>query len=390
MKNEQEKRQEAFKRYMAGESPKSICESLGVSKSWLFKWVKRGKESDGDFASLSRAPKNPRRSTCPFLYGCTLRVRAELEQSQYLFLGAAYIVWELKKMGCTSFLSISTIERHLRTGKVTLKRQPRRKKVPEKLKPGALFHNDCQQADIVGPRYIKGFGAIYSLNLIDVFARMVAIRPSLGKNSKTLDELFLDIWEEIGAPRTLWLDNELSFRGSNRYPRSFSKLLRFCLFFGIEAIFIPVGEPWWNCYIESFNSIFNRHFWQRQHFLDFAHLKKCAKSFEISLNKDKPQRVLGYKTPFAFAQGQKRRLISRDDLPNTCGIYKGKISLIRRVGSTGAIDVFGEKFDVDVSLATEYVKVTIGTEKQLLVVVYDDEVVKEHIYQLNEPVLSKE
>jgi transposase len=151
MKNWQEKRCEAFDRYMAGESSKTICESLGVSRSWLFKWVKRGRENNGDFTSLPRTPRNPRRTTCPFLYGCTLRVRAELEESQFLSIGAPYIVWELKKIGCTSRLSISTIERHLRTAKVTLKKQPRRKKVPEELKATALCHNDCQQADLVGP-----------------------------------------------------------------------------------------------------------------------------------------------------------------------------------------------------------------------------------------------
>lgn len=391
MEGWQDKRHEAFDRYMAGESPKAICDELGVSRSWLFKWIQRSKESGGsDFASLSRAPKNPRRTTCPFLYGCTLRVRRELEESQYLSVGAPYIVWELEKMGCTSRLSISTVERHLRTAKVTLKKQPRRKKVPEKLKATATCHNDCQQADVVGPRYIKEFGAVYSLNLIDVFARVAAIRPCLGKNSETLSKLFLSIWEKVGVPKMLWLDNELSFRGSNRYPRSFSKLIRFCLFLGTEVIFIPIAEPWWNCYIESFNSTFDRHFWQRQRFLDFSHLSECAKGFEASFNGDKPQRVLGYKTPLEFAQGQKQRLLSRKDLPDICGIYNGKISLIRRIDPMGSIDVFGEKFHVDVSLATEYVKATIDTEKQLLGIVYDDEVVKEHIYQLNEPVLSKE
>lgn len=391
MKNWEEVREEAVKRYIAGENPKSICGQLGVSRSWLFKWLKRGKESGGDFSSLPRIPKQLRQSTCRYLYGCALRIRGELESSGFLSIGAPYIVWELKKMGCTSSFSISTVERHLRTARVTLKRQPRRKSIPEKLKAAASHYNDCQQADLVGPRYIKGFGAVYFLNLIDVFARNIAIRPGLGKDSPTLFKSFLSIWGVFGVPLVLWLDNELSFKGSNRYPRSFSKLIRVCLFLGIEVIFIPVGEPWWNCYIESFNSTFDRHFWQKQRFLDFSHLCESAGGFELSFNNDKPQKVLGYKTPCeAMAGHEKRGILKLKEIPAELGIYSGKISLIRRVESSGNIDAFGEKLAVDASLASEYVKATIYTEREHLVVTYDDEIINEYAYRLDEQVFARE
>jgi hypothetical protein len=44
-------------------------------------------------------------------------------------------------------------------------------------------------------------------------------------------------------PDYLQMDNELSFRGSNRYPRSFGPLIRLSLSENITPIFIPPGEP---------------------------------------------------------------------------------------------------------------------------------------------------
>jgi transposase len=35
----------AFQRFKNGESPESICTSLGKSKFWLYKWVKRYNEN---------------------------------------------------------------------------------------------------------------------------------------------------------------------------------------------------------------------------------------------------------------------------------------------------------------------------------------------------------
>jgi hypothetical protein len=36
----------AVQRYLAGESPQSICASLGKTKPWLYKWVARQTPDD--------------------------------------------------------------------------------------------------------------------------------------------------------------------------------------------------------------------------------------------------------------------------------------------------------------------------------------------------------
>jgi putative transposase len=46
----------AIQRFKAGENPESICTSLGKSRFWLYKWVKRFDEGDPFFEDRTRRP----------------------------------------------------------------------------------------------------------------------------------------------------------------------------------------------------------------------------------------------------------------------------------------------------------------------------------------------
>ena len=46
----------------------------------------------------------------------------------------------------------------------------------------------------------------------------------------------------------------LEFRGSNRYPRSFGRVVRVAVDLGLEPVFNPPGEPWRNGGVERHNS----------------------------------------------------------------------------------------------------------------------------------------
>ncbi|MBU4349471.1 transposase, partial [bacterium] len=61
--NEKELREQAIKRYENSEFTKDICRSLGKSKAWFFKWLKRSKlEGENWSQSQSRKPhQSPKR-----------------------------------------------------------------------------------------------------------------------------------------------------------------------------------------------------------------------------------------------------------------------------------------------------------------------------------------
>ena len=54
---EQELRKKAIKRYLQGETPKSIYSDLGRSKNWFFKWLRRYQSGDCHwYKDQSRSP----------------------------------------------------------------------------------------------------------------------------------------------------------------------------------------------------------------------------------------------------------------------------------------------------------------------------------------------
>jgi hypothetical protein len=174
--------------------------------------------------------------------------------------------------------------------------------------------NNIHQADLVGPRYIKNDGRFFSLNIMDLYSHRIFLHPQRTKDDQAVAQGLIRCWKTMGMPDFLQFDNELAFRGSNRYPRSFGIVLKLCLSLGIEAVFIPIGEPWRNGTIESFNDTY-----------------------------DQPL------------------LPPRFKFPKFSAIPDGNISLIRFIRSDRILDVFEEHFEVPRDLVYTYVWATVIT-----------------------------
>ncbi len=147
----------AVQRFKNGESAESICTSLGKSKFWLYKWVKRHTAEETSWCDdLSRRPLLTPNRTPAEIEEIVKMVRLNL-YNQDLFCGAQAILWEMEDLGAKPLPSVRTINRilvkneltHRRTGKYEAK--------------GTLYPvlpstcpNQTHQADLVGPCYLKG------------------------------------------------------------------------------------------------------------------------------------------------------------------------------------------------------------------------------------------
>jgi putative transposase len=157
--------------------------------------------------------------------------------------------------------------------------------------------NALHQVDLVGPRYLKRDGRFYSFNVIDVCGHRAKVNAIRSKRDDEIAGSLISTWKTIGIPGYIQLDNEISFFGSPRYPHSLGLVLKLCSLWGIQAIFIPQGEPWWNGVIESFNNTFDKKFIRSQAFRDFSHLVKESKVFENFHNEFHRYSVLRGKLP---------------------------------------------------------------------------------------------
>ena len=239
--------------------------------------------------------------------------------------------------------------------------------------------------DLVGPRYIKGDGRFYSMNVIDLYSHRVFIESSRTKEDDNIAHGLLRCWKSMGLPDFLQIDNELSFRGSNRYPRSLGIVLRLCLHFGIQPVFIPVGEPWRDGIIEHFNDTYDKKFFRRQWFSSYVMLKRQSKNFQQFHNKNHRYSCLRGKTPLEVIESdafEPLTLGPNTRMPKLNFLPDGTISLIRFIRSDRILNIFGEKFEVSKDLVYSYVQAMIVTEIYTLQVYLGEDFVQSFEYRM--------
>lgn len=388
MEEEYQKRIDAVKRYLSGEKPSNIYKPLGKPKQWLWFWLNRYNPKDENwYKDKPKAPKLSPNKTPKEIETLVCSARDKLVKTKYAQIGALAIQWELKKLGIQQIPLIRTIDRILKRN--NLVKEPEIYEKRNKLYPWirVTLPNIVHQLDLIGPRYIgKGkANKFFSFNLIDVFSNAARIKPYKGKRDIFATDFLVSAWQILGIPKYLQLDNELSFKGSNRHPRTFGDVIKLCLYLGVEPIFVPEAEPWRQGVIERFNDVYDKTFFRRQHFDNFEHLSKESSIFDTFHNQNHRYGKLKGKTPWLVHTS-----VTRKVLPKSFNLHKryipfknGKVSFIRLTDEKGNIRFFTETFKVDKDLPHEYVKGTIFTRPNLLKFYYDERIVKIYKYNVN-------
>ena len=380
--NIKEFREKAIKRYKNGESPKEIYQSLGKSKTWFFKWLKRYKLDGKDWSkSQSRKPRKSPKRIDEMMEQTVIETRKYLEKKLYSQFGALAISYDLNKQGIIS-PPVSTINKILRRNDLI---HQRTKYVPKGVNYPSLVisrSNYLHQLDVVGPRYIKEDGRFYSVNIIDAYDRRSSINPDRRQNRRAIITALICSWNTLGVPCYLQMDNQLAMRGSNHYPHSFGVVIRLCLYMGIQPLFIPLREPWRNGIIEHFQNVFDKMFFRTQYFKDFDYLYKKAKEFELFHNQNHNYSTLRGLTPNQKCSGNTKLLPASFRLPEKLAISPGHVHLVRFIRSDRVLDIFGEKYIMPQDVEYEYVWATIDTAQEKLFVYHDSKLVVEYDYPL--------
>ena len=377
----------AVQRFKNGESPESICTSLGKSKAWLYKWIGRYLENDDSWnESRSRRPLAISNYTSAEIEEIVKIVRLNL-YNQDLFCGAQAIHWELEELGVKALPSIRTINRILSRNELTHRRTGKYEaKGTTYPKLPSLLPNQTHQADLVGPCYLKGPVRFYSLNVVDTATVRCGLNPSLSKSGQSIIDGFWIIWTRMGMPDQIQIDNAMSFFGSPTHPRGMGPLIRLCLHNNIEPWFIPMAEPWRNGMIENFNDRYQQMFLGKIGMATERDLNDGSLAFEQRHNSRYRYSKLGGKTPLKAlaASNTKLRFPSGDKAPRH-RLKKpetGRYHLVRLIRSNLKLNIFGETFPVPPELKLEYVVATINVKEQKLKLFLDKTQVDEFDYKL--------
>ena len=324
--------------------------------------------------------------------------RRDTPATRYAFCGAVGIHQDLDRKGIEDKPSLSTINRVLkRNGLVEtecpLQHEEKRIYYPvtRARHPGFLH-----QMDIITPLYITGYGKVSSINRIDVCTSHANLQQYDAKNAESILSFVISDWKTYGIPRYLQVDNEAAFRGGLYHPRTFGKLVRFCLNFEVQMIFIPFNEPWRNGHIESLNGRFQKLVWDKYRVKNLMHLREESLKFQVQHNtyqdyrKEHFCRIPGYGYTETYLPES-----FEYDVAQPLPITTGMIHFIRRVDENGCVSILNETFHVEKNLSYEYIWAVINTREQSLSFYYkatklvDKKLVLKTDYHIREKVKNR-
>jgi len=283
--------------------------------------------------------------------------------------------------------SLSTIGRILRRRELTHRRTgryiPKGKKYPDL--PGAL-PNQTHQVDLVGPCYLTGPIRFYSLNAVDTAINRCGIEAMPSKAAQSVLDAVYAVWQRMGIPENLQVDNELAFYGSPTHPRGMGPLIRLCLRYGVHLWFIPPSEPWRNGLVEKFNDHYQQKFLDKVTLVSMPQLRQESVAFEHRHNSTYRYSKIKGKTPLKALADMEKKLIfpSKSDAPRhpLDKPEEGCYHLVRFIRSDCRLDIFGEIFPAPPQTQYEYVVATIDVKEQKLKLSLDAIQVEEYKYQL--------
>jgi putative transposase len=388
--SEYQQRQEAVKLFLQGEKVTTISLSIGKSRKWVYHWVNRYKDNPDApnwFEDESKAPKKISSKLTSQTEQQILFIRRELMNEKMAQIGAISIQYECERRGIKPAPAIWTINRVI--AKYGLNKQTSVHKTIKDY-PELFWHT--HQMDLVGPRYIKGDGKFYSVNLIDVTTHTCFVKAVRTKSSEGIVHAIASFWQAHGMPDALQMDNELAFRGSNRYPRSFGSVVRFILSQGVVPVFIPVSEPWRNGMIEKFNHTYQKRFLQTRIFKSLNDLSVHEQSFIDFHNSHHRYSSQGHKTPDELSRLLLSPVYYKGIIhlpPLTSGkelkipLTKGCVYYIRFIRSDLKLYLSNESFTLKPALKYSYVVAEINIDTQTLVVRQNGEIIQIFHYPMD-------
>ena len=377
MKDEFSDRQQAIKLRLAGQSVEAICGTLGRSREWFHGWWRRYQAlGAAGLFDLTRARHQPPHIS-PDLERTILNIRERLESplhphTRYGLIGSSAIQAELKDLHIQPLPCPRTIERVLQRNGITLPRVRLARLLPEHVYPApqARDSNQLHQLDLVGPIYLKGQQQRnYIFVCKDVFDGTVCLKLSRSRKMEAVLEFLGDCWKYLGRPAQIQFDNAHEFAGWGPAARYLSRVIRLCLRFEIEPVFIPPARPQFNGSVENFNGWFQPRLLQR-HFTRIAALRQELQRLQETVNTQHVQRRLAGLTPDQYRRKRKlQKLPPRYTVPTELlPISAGRVTFIRQVTRHGNIQLLSQTYKVGKRLKRQYVKAVLDTQRAQLTV----------------------
>ena len=387
-------RRQAFKFFELGKSPVEILARLPRSRAWLFKWKQRFEEHGWQaLDSLSKAPHHSSHGYRPEVVRLVVQTRRRMEKSTVGLISARALQQELlRQRRLTTVPSQTTIKRWLHEAGVLGQSQT--------AASVAYYPGLPPQATAVTfsfdwiSRYLTGGEKVFVFHTLDLQTRALAQTIRADKSTDSACDHLLRACVDLGLPDFLRLDNDAAFTGLGRHGRQFGQFVRTALYFGIELLFIPPGEPKRNHDVERINGLWAGSFREKDHFNSSAQLRRKSPKFLTWYQTYDPPALDGLTVGEATREHPRHHLPERQivELPNELPLTAGRLHFTRPVSAGGEIQILKEPWKVSRSLAGQYVLATLDLRRQELLIYHrrstraDAHLIRQYEYEVDEPI----
>ena len=389
-------RRRAVRLFLQGKRPCEILTLIPRSRQWLYKWLRRFEQGSWQaLRSLPRRPQNSKNRYPNSARSLVLNLRRKFQRQSVGLTGARQLRRQIIRLRLLrSVPSETTIKRWLKeegltSRPVTSSTNP----YYPQLHPKGFVLQIMDWA----MRYLEGGEKAYVFHTIDAESCALSQTITDNKRTQSLIAHTLTAFQEIGLPDFLQIDNDSAFNGGNKTPRRIGQFVRFCLYFGIELIFIPPAEPKRNHLVDNINYLWARSFFERDHFASLKLLVERSPRFTQWYSEEYfPPRLEGLTVAEAKRKFKRRRLTRKEvkKVPESLPITAGRLHFIRRVRAEGEISLLGESFKVSKRFANKYIWATITTDKKRLDIYYKSSepsparLIKSYNYEIGEKVVA--
>ena len=368
-------RRTAVKRYRAGLPAAEVARQLHHSRSWVYKWVQyRNQHPWTRFRSASRASlRHPNRLSAKserrIVHLRQLLMRHRQPRLRFASVGARTIQKEWCRRYPEPAPSLSTIQRVFKRHHLTIQ-APKPSHWVYRPHPLATSPNAVQATDII-TRWITGGEVVQTFNTVDIYSNDAFSTSHAHKTAAAACDHLLYTWQHLGVPAVAQFDNESAFSGGN-HPWVLGKVVRLCLYMGIDVLFIPLGEADYNSPVETFNHLWAQRFWGLHQFTRRRDVSRVQPTF---LTWYRSQYIAPRKpdTPEHMRLGaQLYTLTAREatSLPSRLPICAGRVHAVRRVSPEGQVRFLNQSFRVGKRYCERYVWLTLETAHRRLRIWY--------------------
>jgi transposase InsO family protein len=246
-------------------SQSQLAHALGMSRSWVGKWIKRLKSAPASdeevLRGLSRAPKHPPERLDTQVVDRILQMRDEPPEGLGRTPGPKAILYylprdeNLQQAALRLPRSTRTIHRILQEHGRICHRLPALTDPQERPEPMQQWQLDFKDASTV-PADAEGKQqhVVETLNIIDVGTSvLLAAHVAPDFTAQTALSALAETFQQHGLPHAIRLDRDPRWVGAPQGSDFPSALLRFCSSLGVVVLVCDPHHPQQNGYVERYH-----------------------------------------------------------------------------------------------------------------------------------------